>query len=79
MVVGDIYAFKESDALPADSILIDGTNVSMDESDLTGEPLKIHKTVVTEENLAEGVKNTLFGKTMCTSGNGLAIVTAVGD
>lgn len=78
LVVGDIYAFKESDALPADSIMLDGTNVTTNEVDLTGEPKAIQKSVVTEENLEEGAVNTLFGKTNCASGNGLAIVTAVG-
>lgn len=78
LVVGDIYAFKESDALPADSIMLDGTNVSMNEVDLTGEPKAIQKEIVTEDNLTEGAVNTLFAKSTCASGNGLAVVTAVG-
>ena len=78
LVVGDVYAFKEGDSLPADSIMLSGTNVAMDEVDMTGESKQEVKEVVTEENVANGAKNTLFARGKCVSGNGLAIVTAVG-
>lgn len=40
LVVGDVYRISTGMRIPADSILIQGCNVTVDESELTGESVE---------------------------------------
>lgn len=78
LVVGDVFLFSHGKKLPTDALLLDGTNVVCDESDLTGEKDPVKKTPLVDGNWEEGAKNTLMAKSLVTSGSGKAIVAAVG-
>lgn len=46
IVVGDVIRLSIGDILEADGVLIEGFDLEMDESALTGEPLLIKKSVL---------------------------------
>ncbi|GAB4496726.1 MAG: HAD-IC family P-type ATPase [Saprospiraceae bacterium] len=71
IVVGDLMAFSEGQRIPADGILLQHNDLSVDESILTGESLPVNK------NTSEG-KNLLYQGTVAASGLGMALVRAVG-
>jgi hypothetical protein len=48
--------------LPAEAIMVSGQDVVCNESDMTGEPKGEIKVNVDEDNVDEGVKNTLFAR-----------------
>jgi Ca2+ transporting ATPase len=50
LVVGDLVAFESGMKVPADLIMVDGQDVQTNESELTGEPDNINKSVVTQDN-----------------------------
>ena len=64
--------------IPADCILISGTDIAVDESSMTGEPEKIEKQAVYEENFIHNPNPFLLGNTLVEQGSGLALVCAVG-
>ena len=70
------------DEIPADGRLIASTDLQIDESSLTGEPI-ISKHVVTDETPSDKEatypSDTVLRSTMVMNGNGVAVVTAVGD
>lgn len=55
IVVGDIARIKYGDLLPADGILIQGNDLKIDESSLTGESDHIKKSVETDPVLLSGM------------------------
>ncbi|HRI60655.1 MAG TPA: HAD-IC family P-type ATPase, partial [Saprospiraceae bacterium] len=71
IVVDDLIAFSEGERIPADGVLLQHNDLSIDEAILTGESLPVSKSV------AEG-ENRLFQGTIVTSGLGVARVQAVG-
>uniref|UniRef100_A0A672P909 Calcium-transporting ATPase n=1 Tax=Sinocyclocheilus grahami TaxID=75366 RepID=A0A672P909_SINGR len=70
MVVGDIAQVKYGDLLPADGILMQGNDLKIDESSLTGESDHVHKSVEKDPMLLSG--------THVMEGSGKMVVTAVG-
>ena len=82
VVVGDVIIIEVGDEIPADGRLIASTDLQIDESSLTGEPI-ISKHVVTDENPTDKEatypSDTVLRSTMVMNGNGVAVVTAVGD
>ncbi|KAA0183478.1 hypothetical protein HAZT_HAZT003965 [Hyalella azteca] len=70
LLVGDLYKIQYGDQLAADGVLLQGSDVKMDESSLTGEPDLVDKTV--HEDIL------LFSGTNVMEGRGLMVVTAVG-
>lgn len=82
VVVGDIIIIEVGDEIPADGRLIASTDLQIDESSLTGEPI-ISKHVVTDETPSDKEatypSDTVLRSTMVMNGNGVAVVTAVGD
>ncbi|XP_057685664.1 plasma membrane calcium-transporting ATPase 3b isoform X2 [Corythoichthys intestinalis] len=70
MVVGDMAQVKYGDLLPADGILIQGNDLKIDESSLTGESDHVRKSVEKDPMLLSG--------THVMEGSGRMLVTAVG-
>jgi len=64
--------------IPADCILLESTDISTDESALTGEPDQVEKTHVNESNYSHNVNPFLLAKTLVCQGQGTALVAAVG-
>uniref|UniRef100_A0A668AVJ5 Calcium-transporting ATPase n=1 Tax=Myripristis murdjan TaxID=586833 RepID=A0A668AVJ5_9TELE len=70
IVVGDIAQVKYGDLLPADGVLIQGNDLKIDESSLTGESDHVKKTEEKDPMLLSG--------THVMEGSGKMLVTAVG-
>lgn len=70
IVVGDIAQVKYGDLLPADGILLQGNDLKIDESSLTGESDHVKKTSDKDPMLLSG--------THVMEGSGRMVVTAVG-
>uniref|UniRef100_A0A3B1IJX8 Calcium-transporting ATPase n=1 Tax=Astyanax mexicanus TaxID=7994 RepID=A0A3B1IJX8_ASTMX len=70
IVVGDIAQIKYGDLLPADGILIQGNDLKIDESSLTGESDHVRKSADKDPMLLSG--------THVMEGSGRMMVTAVG-
>ncbi|XP_063767478.1 plasma membrane calcium-transporting ATPase 2 isoform X7 [Eleginops maclovinus] len=70
IVVGDIAQIKYGDLLPADGVLIQGNDLKIDESSLTGESDHVKKCADKDPMLLSG--------THVMEGSGRMVVTAVG-
>ncbi|XP_023972531.1 plasma membrane calcium-transporting ATPase 3 isoform X1 [Physeter macrocephalus] len=70
LVVGDIAQIKYGDLLPADGVLIQGNDLKIDESSLTGESDHVRKSADKDPMLLSG--------THVMEGSGRMVVTAVG-
>lgn len=70
IVVGDIAQIKYGDLLPADGVLIQGNDLKIDESSLTGESDHVKKSLDKDAMLLSG--------THVMEGSGKIVVTAVG-
>ncbi|KAM4022157.1 plasma membrane calcium-transporting ATPase 2 isoform 3-T4 [Anomaloglossus baeobatrachus] len=70
LVVGDIAQVKYGDLLPADGVFIQGNDLKIDESSLTGESDQVRKSVDKDPMLLSG--------THVMEGSGRMLVTAVG-
>jgi len=70
LVVGDILEVESGDKVPADATLINSVDLLIDESLMTGESLAVNKSEEDEK---------IIGGTVVVSGQGKAIVTAVGE
>ena len=68
IVVGDIIKVEQGMKVPADCILISGTDVSCDESAMTGEPDNMDKDPITEETINHGANPFMLAKTLIISG-----------
>ncbi|TRY66349.1 hypothetical protein DNTS_024338, partial [Danionella cerebrum] len=70
IVVGDVAQIKYGDLLPADGVLIQGNDLKIDESSLTGESDHVKKSMDKDAMLLSG--------THVMEGSGKMVVTAVG-
>ncbi|XP_064174873.1 plasma membrane calcium-transporting ATPase 1-like isoform X3 [Anguilla rostrata] len=70
IVVGDVAQIKYGDLLPADGVLIQGNDLKIDESSLTGESDHVKKVLDKDPMLLSG--------THVMEGSGKMVVTAVG-
>ena len=68
LTIGDIVILEEGDKVPADLILIESKNLSVDESQLTGESEAVNKTN----------KDELYMDSNITSGNAIGVVSKIG-
>jgi Ca2+-transporting ATPase len=75
VVPDDIIIINEGDRIPADAILLESTNLAIDESLLTGESVSVAKTVQEDESNAKGL---LFSGTLVVQGKGYAKVLSTG-
>jgi Ca2+-transporting ATPase len=80
VVRGDLLVLAEGDRVPADAVLVQGVEVQMDESLLTGEPLPVDKVPGQTDVAPDKVppESALFSGTLLVSGQGMARVTATG-
>ena len=78
IVVGDIVVLAVGDEVPADGTLFEATDLQLDESTLTGEPI-ISKFVEVKNDGATYPSNVALRSTMVMNGHGKMKVTAVGD
>ncbi len=80
LVVGDIIRMQFGTKVPADVRIIESSDVTVDESILTGESLPVHKHAgVVHATLLGERTNMMFAGTYIVGGNATALVTAVGD
>ena len=80
VVLGDLMVIEVGDEIPADGILLQSSDLQIDESSLTGEPIiNKHATPEVAEEEATYPTNMVLRSTMVMNGSGLARVTAVGD
>lgn len=81
IVCGDILIFAEGSRIPADARLLESFGLFVDEASLTGESLPVEKNAAficdSNAQLADQ-RNMLFASTIVLSGEGRAVVTAVG-
>ena len=82
VVVGDVVIVETGDEVPADGKLFESTDLQVDESSLTGEPMT-NKEVSNEKLEARGEeaypKDMLLRSSMVMGGSGRYVVSAVGD
>lgn len=80
VVPGDIIALEAGDIIPADARLIDETNLSVNESTLTGESLGVSKNtaVVAEATPVAERSNLVYKDTIVERGSGIAVVVGTG-
>jgi len=83
IVTGDVLLLSTGDKIPADGRLLESTELTADESALTGESIPAKKNasiVITDEKtpLAERF-NMLYSGTFITNGFGKLLVTSVGS
>ena len=81
IVVGDVVVVETGDEVPADGQLFESTDLQVDESSLTGEPMA-HKAVHAEQqSVGEEAypKDMMLRSSMVMGGTGRYVVSAVGD
>ena len=80
IVSGDVFLLNAGGIVPADSVLIDSTDLFVDEASLTGEPFPIEKKVgvLTAETQLSQRTNVVFLGTNVVSGTAKAIAVNVG-
>ena len=80
IVVGDVIVISAGDEIPADAELLEATQLKVDESSLTGEPV-CEKTTVTAQFDANATfpSNHVLRGTKVLEGHAVARVFAVGD
>ncbi len=83
VVRGDLIVLSEGDRVPADAVLLSGTNFSVDESLLTGESISVHK-VSSDGRSDMGPPGGdglpfVYSGTLVVQGQGAALVKATGS
>jgi len=80
IVVGDIVILDVGDEIPADGELIESTDLEIDESSLTGEPM-VTKHADPQNNDTEATysSSSVLRSTLVMNGNGRMIVRKTGD
>ena len=85
VVVDDVVLVETGDEVPADGRLLEATDLQVDESSLTGEPMTVKMSIEEGEMRNDGVDmgaypiNVLLRSSMVLGGSGCFVVTAVGD
>jgi len=81
LVPGDIVLLQSGDKVPADMRLLNGRELQIDESALTGESVSVSKqdSILAHDTLLADRTNMLYSSTLVTYGTGLGIVVATGD
>ena len=85
VVVGDVVIVETGDEIPADGQLFESTDLQVDESSLTGEPITTKESLLLSSSKEKAggdeayPKDMLLRSSMVMGGNGRYVVTAVGD
>ncbi len=80
IVVGDVVIIEVGDEIPADGTLIESTDLQIDESSLTGEPIITkHADPAKNDTEATYASSKVLRSTMVMNGRGTYQVTEVGD
>ena len=77
--MGDVILIDSGKTIPADCILICSTDMTVNESTLTGETDCSHKSHVTPENYDHNPQPFILQSTLVETGEGRALVCAVGE
>jgi Ca2+-transporting ATPase len=85
VVRGDCVVLAEGDRVPADAVLLDCRNISVDESAMTGESVSVRKAPIDLGSVSAAMGRPggdatpwLFSGTLVVKGQGLALVKATG-
>jgi len=82
VVRDDLFLIAEGDRIPADGLVLSGTNLSVDESLLTGESAPVRKSEWDGASRAESPggddRPFVYSGTLVTSGKALCMVTCTG-
>jgi Ca2+-transporting ATPase len=85
VVTGDIVLLTEGDRVPADAVLIDAVNLTIDESALTGEAVPVRKTTAPPDHQGDAVGAPggdatpwVFSGTLVVKGRSIAMVRHTG-
>ncbi len=87
LTIGDIVLVEEGDKIPADLLLLETTELKIDESSLTGESEPVNKTAEykdnvdldVENNINENIRdNLVYMDSNVVSGRGVGLVYAIG-
>lgn len=82
VVVGDVMTLSEGDRVPADAVVVDATNLNVDESALTGESVPVRKagTSTEAEMGPPGGDDTpwVFSGTLVVGGHATAVTVRTG-
>ncbi len=82
VVKGDILVLKEGDRVPADAVVLECENLSVDESLLTGEALAVRKSALNGDSAIKRPGGDdlpfVYSGTLVVQGQGLARVTLTG-
>ncbi len=82
LVVGDLLDLNQGDKVPADSRIISGSNLEVNEASLTGESEPVEKDIrgkrLEGERAIQGRENMIFYGTYITRGNVKAITVKTG-
>lgn len=79
LVVGDIILLDTGSRIPADCVLVEGTDMMVDESYYEGDNSKpVTKCVANNQNEGDAVDPFLLSSTLLTHGVGKAVVCCVG-
>jgi magnesium-transporting ATPase (P-type) len=78
-VVGDIILVEAGNRIPADCILIEGNDITVDEAYYNDKKeVIVKKSLSTEDNHRDNPDPFLLSKSLVMTGSGRAIVCAVG-
>ncbi len=80
LVPGDVIFLESGDRIPADCLILESTNLRVNESILTGESLEVNKNnkIPSKPKTIFELNNTLFRGTVIITGNCKAIIFATG-
>ena len=85
VVRGDVVLLVEGDRVPADAVLLDAVNLSVDESALTGESVPVRKAAAAPATAATAMGPPggdatpwVFSGTLVVKGRGIALAQATG-
>ena len=80
LVPGDIIFLKAGDRVPADSYMLEVTDLEVNEASLTGESVPVSKAtgVLPHDTVLSERKNMVFMGTTVAAGKGIAVVVATG-
>ena len=78
LLVGDIVEVETGEIVSVDGILINGHDISVDESSITGETNDIKKRVPETYDAKEGKSPFLISSSKIMEGTGMMVVAAVG-